>query len=61
MNKLEKLYDFQKYEQNKHLQSIIEDSMSRYSMELTDDMLADVSAAGIGNKIDVKKERENRK
>ncbi len=46
MDKLERMFDFQKYEKNAHLQSIIDDSMSRYVQELSDDMLEEVSAAG---------------
>ncbi len=47
MNKLEKLFDYQKFEKNEHLDKVISDSLSQQSMELSDDLLSEVTAAGV--------------
>ncbi len=48
--RLTQLFGYQKFEQNAHLASLIKDTESRYSVvqseELSDDALAEVSAAG---------------
>jgi hypothetical protein len=59
-NKLARLFDYQKFEPNEELESIISDVESRYSLdsfELSDDDLELVSAAGdvtLGKKTDKK-------
>jgi hypothetical protein len=48
-NKLARLFDYQKYEPNSKLSSIIKDVESRYSLDmevLSDDELGMLSAAG---------------
>ena len=50
--KIARMFDYQKYEQNKDLAAIISDVESRYSLgatELSDDDLSLVAAAGILN------------
>ncbi len=65
-NKLSKLFDYQKYEPNGKLQSIIDDVESRYAgkmpKELSDDELTMVAAAG-NPELDAlkKKDPKNRK
>lgn len=49
--KLHTLFEYQKYEKNKHLQNIIDDSINKYeSTELFDDELEYVNAAGMNIK-----------
>lgn len=45
-NKLKKLFDYQRFENNARLSAIIADTDSRYSRELSDDDLFMVNAAG---------------
>ena len=49
-NKLRALFDFQKYEQNAELQSVIDNVHARYSARMLTDEEADmVNAAGVIN------------
>ncbi len=54
--KLTQLFGYQKFEQNEHLANLIKDTESRYSAsqseELSDELLAEVSAAGESQSID---------
>ena len=50
--KLKKLFDFQRFEQNKALEKLIPETENRYAAELSDDDLALVSAAGEPQNID---------
>ena len=45
-NKLKKLFDYQRFEQNESLQAIISETESYYNRELSDDDLFFVNAAG---------------
>ncbi|MBO5622235.1 MAG: hypothetical protein J6N21_17530 [Butyrivibrio sp.] len=56
--KLSRLFDFQKYAGNKAMQSIIDDVESRYhidAVELSDDELFGVAAAGVSSDINAAK------
>ena len=44
--KLKKLFDYQRFAGNPHLARIISETEDRYGKELSDDSLAQVSAAG---------------
>lgn len=44
--KINKLFDYQKFEKNAHLAKLIEETESRYANEISDDDLELVSAAG---------------
>ena len=48
--KLQKLFDFQCFQQNTRLVAILDDVAKRYANALTDDDLAFVSAAGETNR-----------
>ena len=51
-NKLKKLFDFQKFEGNASLQSVIDDVHARYAKkELSMDDMEWVNAAGYGNEL----------
>ena len=45
-NKLRKLFEYQRFENNSRLAKIISETENRYSSELSDDDLEFVSAAG---------------
>lgn len=45
-NKLKKLFDYQRFEQNEHLAKLIAETETRQAAELSDDDLAFVAAAG---------------
>lgn len=45
-NKLRKLFDYQRFEQNERLAALIDDTEIFYSGELSDDKLETVCAAG---------------
>ena len=48
-NKLKKLFDYQKFEKNAHLQSVIQKTMDKYEVKaLSDDDMFLVNAAGTG-------------
>ena len=49
--KLQKLFDFQCFQQNSRLAAIMDDVAKRYANALTDDDLAFVSAAGEANRL----------
>ena len=51
MNKLSQILDFQRFQRNERLASIISDVESRYAHALTDDDLEMVSAAGVAEPI----------
>lgn len=58
---LKKLFDYQKFEGNSALQSVIDSVHSRYSVrELDLDKLEYVNAAGIPNMYLLKKEQESK-
>ncbi|MBR4577672.1 MAG: hypothetical protein IKO25_10800 [Clostridia bacterium] len=58
---LKKLFDYQKFEGNSALQSVIDSVHSRYSVrELDLDELEYVNAAGISNMYLLKKEQESK-
>lgn len=44
--KLKKLFDYQRFEQNKKLEKLIYETESRYASRLSDDDLSFVNAAG---------------
>ena len=46
-NRLKLLFDYQKFENNKELNEIIEETQRRLDNELSDDELTLVSAAGV--------------
>lgn len=49
-NKLKSLFEYQMFEKNPHLQSLIDETLNRYEAEaLSDDDLALVNAAGVAN------------
>ncbi len=55
-NKLKKLFDFQKFEGNASLQSVIDDVHARYAMkELSMDDMEWVNAAGYGHELEKKR------
>ena len=55
-NKLKKLFDFQKFEGNASLQSVIDDVYARYAKkELSMDDMEWVNAAGYGNELEKKR------
>ena len=59
--KLKELFDYQKFEGNSALQSVIDSFHSRYSVrELDLDELEYVNAAGIPNMCLLKKEQESK-
>lgn len=43
---LEALFDFQRFWKNPHLEALAEETVKRYCLELSDEELAYVSAAG---------------
>lgn len=45
-HKLQKMFDYQHFAQNKHLAKLIEETENRYAQELSDDDLGLVTAAG---------------
>lgn len=45
-NKLTALFDYQRFENNTHLEKLICETEAQYSAELSDDSLSEVSAAG---------------
>lgn len=45
-NRLKKLFDYQRFEKNKKLEELIRETESRDAVELSDDSLAFVNAAG---------------
>lgn len=45
-NKLKKLFDYQRFEKNKCLETMIREAESRFTAELSDEVLTMVSAAG---------------
>lgn len=45
-NKLKKLFDYQRFEQNEHLAKLIAETETRQAAEVSDDDLAFVAAAG---------------
>ena len=45
-NKLKKLFDYQRFEQNDKLEKLIHETESRYARELSDEDLSLVNAAG---------------
>ena len=45
-NKLKKLFDYQRFEQNERLEKLIWETEGRYTKELSDDDLTLVNAAG---------------
>ena len=45
-NKLKKLFDYQRFEQNKKLGKLIKETEKRYAAELSDEDLSLVNAAG---------------
>lgn len=45
-NKLNKLFDYQRFEGNKRLEKLISEAESRYAAQLSDDDLSFVCAAG---------------
>lgn len=55
-NKLKKLFEYQKFEKNPHLDSLISEALAK-EYELSDESLLAVSAAGDPN-IDKEKEKE---
>ena len=65
MNKLARLFDYQKYESNSELAGIISDVESRYPdkrQALSDDELEFVAAAGVPDQVGMKELRpENKK
>lgn len=59
--KLKKLFDFQRFEQNPRLQKVISDTHRRIeSRELTDDELDLVAAAGVPDEQSLKKPGDKR-
>lgn len=55
--KLSSIFDFQRFARNKKLQSLIDDTESRYDYSLTDDDLEWVNAAG--EEIDFKDKKDD--
>lgn len=53
-NKLKKLFDYQRFEQNDKLEKLIHETESRYAKELSEEDLSLVSAAG-----EIKEERKS--
>ena len=45
-NKLKKLFDYQRFEQNEKLEKLIHETENRYASGLSDDDLSFVNAAG---------------
>lgn len=45
-NRLKKLFDYQRFEKNRKLEELIRETESRDAVELSDDSLAFVNAAG---------------
>ncbi|MBQ0037200.1 MAG: hypothetical protein KBS74_00850 [Clostridiales bacterium] len=45
-NKLKKLFDYQRFEKNEKLEKLIQETEIRYAVELSDDDLSLVNAAG---------------
>ena len=56
--KLERLFDYQRFEKNERLEKIIKETGSRYAKELSDDDLSLVNAAGEMNPGKVKADSE---
>lgn len=46
-NRLRALFDYQRFEKNAHLERLINETESRYAMELSDDDLDMLNAAGV--------------
>lgn len=62
--KLAKLFDYQRFERNEHLDRLIAETENRCSKELSDDNLEFVSAAGeertvLGMTVDDQEKQEN--
>ena len=51
MNKLSQVFDFQRFQHNERLESIISDVENRYAHALTDGDLEQVNAAGTADQI----------
>ncbi len=50
-NKLSKLFDYQRFENNSKLSKIISDTQSRYGTEVSEDFLDKINAAGVFDNI----------